>query len=169
MIRRFLPALVASMALSTGAMAADIKLCVIDAQGALNGTNDGKAAQANLESKFAAKQAEIEKIQKGLEKEFQDYEQRKMILSDSARGEQERGLLEKRQQFQAMVMQAEQEMQQTYAELLSSMEEKLMKAASALGAKSGCTVLMPKEATVYVAPTVTDLTQQLILDLNAKK
>lgn len=167
-MNRFLAPLLA-LALPSVAAAADVKICVIDAQTALNETSEGKAAQTHLESTFSAKKAELDKLQADLQRELTDYESRKMILSDSAREAQEKALMEKQQKFQQLVMQSEQDMQQQYQSLLAGMEEKLMKAAEALGAKSGCTVLLPKEATIYAGPAVSDLTQQIIKDLDAQK
>lgn len=166
-MKRAFAALIAATALSAStAHAADIKLCVLDAQSALNETKEGKAAQKRLETLFASKQTELENMQKELQKQFEDYEQRKLILSDSAKQEQERTLMEKQQKLQMSAMQAEQEMQQTYMQLLSGMEEKLLSVAEALGAKKGCTLLVPKEATIYVGPGVVDLTSEVIVSLD---
>lgn len=148
---------------------AEIKLCVIDAQTALNETAEGKAARAKLESTFSAKQAALAQLGKDLEKQVTDYESRKMILSDAARKEQEGALMQKQGDLQKKMVDAEQEMQGMYAELLGGMEEKLMKSAEAIAATKACTVLLPKEATIYVASTVSDLTQDVIKDLDAKK
>ncbi|MCB9666012.1 MAG: OmpH family outer membrane protein [Alphaproteobacteria bacterium] len=162
-------ALLLALGAATPALAADVKLCVIDAQSALNETNEGKAARDRLEGMYASKKTEIEKMQTELEKELGDYEQRKMILSDAAKAEQEKGLMAKQQKYQLAVMNAEQEMQQTYGQLLAGMEEKLLKVAEAMGAKQGCTLLIPKETTIYVGAGVVDLTQQVINDLNGVK
>jgi outer membrane protein len=169
MTRALLPLLALGLLAGSNAHAADLKICVVDAQTALNETAEGKAAQTRLESMFAAKKAELDKMQTDLQKEMTDYESRKMILSDTARQTTEKGLLEKQQKFQALVMQSEQDMQQQYMTLLSGMEDKLMKTAEALGAKSGCTILFPKEATIYAGPGVVDLTAQIIKDLDAAK
>ncbi|HMV67239.1 MAG TPA: OmpH family outer membrane protein [Myxococcota bacterium] len=147
---------------------ADLKICVVDAEQAINETVEGKAAQTRLESMYATKQAEIEKKGKDLEREFQDYEARQMILSEDARRTTEATLLQKRQDFQAMVYQAEQEMQSTYMSLLSGMEEKLMTVAQSLGASKGCTVVLQKAAVVYVGSGVTDLTTDLVRAYDAK-
>lgn len=147
---------------------ADVKLCVIDAQTALNETAEGKSARTKLESTFSAKQAALTQMGKDLEKQVADYEARKMILSDSAKKEQEASLMKKQTEWQQKMMEAEQEMQQMYQSLLAGIEEKLYKSAGAVAATKGCTVLLPKEATIYVASSVTDLTKDVIADLDAK-
>ncbi len=160
-------ALCSSSALAQTAPA--VKLCVIDAQNALNETAEGKAARSKLESTFAAKQAQLAQLGKDLEKQFTDYEARKMILSDAARKDQETLLMTKQAELQSKMAEAETEMQEMYAGLLGSMEEKLLKSASAIAATKACTVLLPKEATIYVAAGVVDLTADVIKDLDAKK
>jgi outer membrane protein len=157
----------AVLGISTPARA-DLKICVVDAEKAINETAEGKAAQTRLESMYATKQAEIEKKGKDLEREFQDYEARQMILSEDARRATEASLLQKRQDFQAMVYQAEQEMQSTYMSLLSGMEEKLMTVAQSLGASKGCSVVLQKAAVVYIGSGVTDLTGDLVREYDIK-
>lgn len=166
---RVLSAAVLTSLLAFGSVAhAETKICVVDAEAAMNGTAEGKAAQRRLETMYSDKQTEIDEKGKSLEKEFQDYEARKMILSDEARATEEQALWEKRQSFQAMVMQAEQEMQQTYMGLLAELEEKLLKVAEELGAQKGCSVLLQKAAVIYVGDGVTDLTDDLVKTYDAK-
>lgn len=163
------PFLALAVALLPAVAAAEVKICVIDAQTALNETSEGKAARSKLESTFASKRSQLESLGKELEKQFADYEARKMILSDSARKDQETLLLTKQQELQTKMVDAESEMQEMYANLLSGMEEKLFKSAAAIAATKACTVLLPKEATIYVQPGVADLTQDVIKDLDARK
>jgi outer membrane protein len=150
------------------ASAAELKICVVDPEEAINQTVEGKGAQTKLETMFAAREAEIEKKKKALEKEFQDYESRQAILSDEARRAAEEGLLAKREELQAFVYQAEQEMQSTYMSLLQGMEEKLMSVAQGLGAGKGCTILLNKAAVVYQGAGVTDLTADLVKAYDSK-
>lgn len=161
MIRHF-ASLALALALSIPtASAADMKICVVSAEEALNATTEGKNAQSKLEKEHANRQAEIEGMQKTLEQEFKDYESRKLILSESARAEVEQGLMAKQQQFQQLVMQSEQGMQQLYMQLLSEMEGKLLAVAQTLGETAGCTLLLQREAVIFSGDSVVDLTAQL--------
>lgn len=161
-LHRFAALTLAAGLFTSTASAADLLLCVVDAEDAINQTAEGKAAQDQLEKMYAAKQADLEKLQKDLERQFKDYEGRRMILSDQAKQETERELMEKQQRFQAMVYQSEQDMQQTYMQLLGKMEEKLLKAAERLGQKKGCSVVLQKAAVIFAGPIVTDLTAELV-------
>ena len=89
------------MMLATAApsFAADIKICVVDAEGAINATEEGKAAQAQLKAAYAEKEAEIEKMHNSLQRELEDYQQRRMILSDEMRAQEEQQLAVKNQEY----------------------------------------------------------------------
>lgn len=153
---------------SVDAQAADLKLCVVDAEAALNETTEGKAATQQLETLYAAKQAELERLASSLEKEFQDYESRKAILSDSARQEQERALMGKQAELQQLAMESDQMMQMKYGELLSGMEEKLLDVAAKVGEQKGCSLLLQKAAAVYVSTAVIDVTKDVIQAIDGK-
>lgn len=169
MFRTVLQALAFASVFVAAPALADSKICIIDTETAMNETGEGKAAQQKLETMYAAKQAEIEKTQADLEKQITDYEARKMILSDSARADQERILADKQRAFQSMVAQSEEEMQTTYAQLLQGMTDKLLRVAPSVAARKLCSVMLQKEATVYVGPDVLDLTRDVIAELDKSR
>ena len=154
---------------ASAAVAAETRICVVDPESAINSTTEGKGAQTKLETLFASREAEIEKRKKALEKEFKDYEARQAILSEEARRAAEASLITKRDELQAYVYQAEQEMQSTYMSLLAGMEEKLMTVAQGIGASKQCTVLLNKAAVIYVGSGVVDLTDDLVKAYDAQK
>jgi Skp family chaperone for outer membrane proteins len=152
---------------STSAFA-EPKLCVADAESAINDTEEGKAAQKKLEGMYATKQADLERRQKALEAEFADYQSRALILSDDARAAAEQALMQKQDELQRAAMQAESDMQNTYAGLLDTLEGKLMAVASSVAASKGCGILMNKAAVLYVGSGVTDITSDIIREYDAK-
>jgi outer membrane protein len=117
---------------------------------------------------YATKQAELDKKKKDLEREFQDYESRQMILSEEARKAKEQELWEKQQEFQATVQGAEQEMQGVYTSLISGMEEKLLAVVKSVGATKSCTLVLDSAAALYVGTGVSDVTADVIAAYNAK-
>lgn len=141
---------------------ADTKICVVDLEESVNKTKEGVAATQRLESMYASKQAEIERKGRELEKEFEDYDARKMVLNEDARKVTEQALWEKQQAFQGFVRDAETEMQDTYATLLAGMEEKIMGVAKTLGASKGCALVLQKAAVIYAGTGVTDLSADLV-------
>ncbi|MGC6494330.1 MAG: OmpH family outer membrane protein [Myxococcota bacterium] len=161
-------AIVLSLALSSTAVAAE-KMCVVDAEKAINETKEGKAAQGKLEAMYAAKQQELEKKGKAFEAAVKDFESRSVILSEEARAQEGQALGMQQQELQTLMMQAEQEMQETYTQMVATMESKLMSVASVLAAEKGCSVLFQKAAVIYHnSSAVTDLTSSLITAYDAK-
>jgi outer membrane protein len=153
---------------ASGAAFADQKICVMDTEKAISDTDEGKAAQSRLQTMYASKQAELDKKKKDLERQFQDYEARQVILSEEARKATEQQLWEKQQEFQATVMQAEEEMQSVYVSLVSGMEEKLLAIAQTTGAAKGCALVLDRAAALYVGSGVSDVTGDVIAAYNAK-
>lgn len=167
MFRTLAPAaLVAASLLSAGVAHAESTICRVDAEQALNETAEGKAAQKRLEGMYAAKQEELAKMQGDLEKAIQSFESSKMILSDDARRAKEQELVEKQRELQAKVVGAEQEMQQTYGNLLGGMEAKLYGVAETVGKAQGCTVVMQKAAVLWSGPAAKDVTSAIIAALD---
>lgn len=147
---------------------ADQKICIVDAEGALNATEEGKAAQGRLESMQTAKQADIQRQGAEFQKEVEDFQARASIMSDTMRAQTEEQLAQKQAQLQQMVMAAEQEMQQAYMQALAGLETKLLEVAASVAASNSCTMLLQKGAVVYSAPSVVDLTQPIVTAYDAK-
>lgn len=156
------------MLFTSSALAADVKICVVDAEAAISATKEGKAAMSRLQSDADKKEAELTKMQEDYQREVQDYEQRKMILSAAARETEEMGLMEKGRKLEMWYQQAQMEMQQSSMEVLDKLQVKLLEVASTLGARKGCTVLLQKAAAIYVSSSVEDLTSALVVDYDAR-
>lgn len=168
MFRTFPVALLTAVSLGVALpQTAHATICVVDAEEALNNTTEGKAAQKRLEAMYSAKQDELEKMQADLLKALESFESSKMILSDAARATKEEELRKQQLGLQQKVMGAEQEMQETYQQLLGGMEEKMLKAAEAVGAKRTCTVVLQKAAVLYAGKDAVDITKDIIAALDA--
>ncbi len=142
-------------------------IAVVDFQRAVNETDEGKAAQAKLDSMFATRKAEIEKKQKELEAEFKDFESRAMILSESARAEAQQALLQKQAAFQQLYMQYETEMQQTYMTMLQELDQKMRAVSAKVAQERGYDIVIDRAAVVYLGPNAVDMTDDLIKRYNA--
>jgi Skp family chaperone for outer membrane proteins len=155
------------LTLSTQALATDVKICVVDAEAAITSTREGKAAMQRLQASADKKEAELTKMQEDYQREIQDYEQRKMILSAAARETEEMALMEKGRKLEMWYQQAQMEMQQSSMGVLDQLQVKLLEVASTLGARKGCTVLLQRAAAIYVGSSVEDLTDALVKDYDA--
>ncbi len=147
------------------AQAQQLKVAVVDFQVALEGINEGKAAQTRLETMFMGKQAEIEQRESNIVAKQQEYEAKAAVLTDAARQDLERQLGEMQMEYQQFVMRAQQEMAEAEAQVLAQLVEKLQATAAEVGKAKGYTLILAKEAVVY--STATDITSAVVSKYNA--
>lgn len=157
-------ALVVLGSTATEALAGGI--AVVDFQRAVNETEEGKNAQQKLDTMFNSRKGEIDKKQKELEAEFQDFQSRAMILSETARAEAEQELLGKQQRFQQLYMQYEQEMQQTYYTMLQDLDVKMRAISEKLAKEKGYDLVIDRAAVVYMGGDTIDMTDALVQRYN---
>lgn len=142
-------------------------IAVVDFQRAVMETTDGKAAQDKLDTMYASRKSEIDKLRSDLEGDFADYQARQMILSDEARAETEKGLVEKQQKFEAKYGQYQEEMQKTYYALLQDLDEKMRILCEKIAKEKTYDVVLDRAAVVYAGGTTIDMTDELIRRYNA--
>lgn len=142
-------------------------IAVVDFQRAVMETTDGKAAQDKLDTMYATRKSEIDKLRADLEGEFADYQARQMILSDDARAETEKGLVEKQQRFEAKYTQYQEEMQKTYYALLQDLDEKMRILCEKIAKEKTYDVVLDRAAVVYSGGATVDMTDELIRRYNA--
>lgn len=141
-------------------------IAVVDFERAVNETDEGKSAQAQLESMYASRKSELDSIRGELEKEFKDYETRSAVMSDTARAEVEQSIMAKQQRFQQMYMQYEQEMQSTYYQLLADLDAKMRTLTGKIAKEKSYSLVVDKDAVVYVGSDTVDMTNDLIQRYN---
>jgi outer membrane protein len=145
-----------------------LEIAVVDFQRAGMETTEGKAARDQLDSMYATRKAEIERMQVELEAEFADYQVRATILSDAAKAETEQKLMEKQSRFEQTYMQYQQEMQQQYVELVQNLEVKMREMAGVLAKEKGVDLVLDSNLSIYVGPGVSDLTDALVTRYNGQ-
>src|SRR5262249_50718886 len=101
------------------------KVCYVDFQTAVTSTDEGKAAQKKIDTMYAARKSELEKMQSDLQKHIQDYQSRSLILAADAKAQEEQKLGLEQDNFQKTYQQYQDEMQQTYQQLLGDLDEKM--------------------------------------------
>lgn len=141
-------------------------IAVVDFQLAVTQTTEGKSAQARIDQMYTARKGEIDKLKTELDREIADYQSRSMILSESARAEAEGQLVAKQQRFEAMYVQYQQEIQQTYGGLLQQLDEKMRTVSVGLAREKGFDVVLDRQAVVFTGPAVVDLTPELVVRYN---
>lgn len=158
-------ALNVALAVPSSALAGGI--AIVDFQRAVNETTEGKSAQSKLDTMYAARRTEIEKMEADLSKEIEDFKSRAMILSDSARSEAEQQLMGKQQRFQQLYLQYEQEMQQTYYTLLQDLDTKMRAISEKVAKEKGYDLVLDRAAVVYMGGSTVDMTDDLVKRYNA--
>jgi len=143
------------------AMAADVKIGVIDLQQALNSTQEGKAAKDRIKRKVDNFQKTMESRQAELKKLNDDFEKQKMVLSADARAAKEREYQQKVRAFQLFAKDAQEELQQEDAKATRNILEGLSKIVKEIGDKGGYTVIVEKNSLLYASNGI-DLTNQVI-------
>lgn len=153
---------------TAGAPAFAMKLCVIDFQKAVTDTAEGKAAQTKIDSMYASRKSELERMQTDLEKAIQDYQSRAMILTGDAKAQAEQKLALQQRNFEQTYMSYQNEMQQTYMSLLGDLDEKMRAIAQNVGKEQTCTAVIDRAVVVYGGPDLADVTATLVAKYNAQ-
>jgi outer membrane protein len=161
-MRRWLALLFPLIALFVSTNAFAGKIAVVDFERAVTETKEGKAAQERLDTMYASRKEEIQKLQDDLQKDMDDYQSRSMILSDDAKAEAEKKLQAKQQTFQDTYQRYQSEMQQTYQTLLQDLDEKMRKLTQEIAKEQGYDLVIDKAAVVYTGGDTVDMTDLLI-------
>ena len=154
--------------LSSFSLAADVaKIGVIDFQKVLEISTAGKAIQAELKKKnekmgadLQKKGAEIEKIQRRLERES-------MVMSKEMREEKEREQRIKVNDFKTLQKKYRSELQKVQVKLMQQLQADVTTITREIGKKEGYLLIMDKRGVIYT-PRSVDLSDKLIQQLNTK-
>ena len=158
--------LLAALATPLSAFAGGI--AVVDFERAVNETDEGKEAQTRLDTMFATRRDELQRMQAAFQTAYEDYEARGIVLSDAARAEEERSLMTKQAELQQTAQTFETEMQSTYVTLLEDLDGKMRRLTETIAAEHQFDVVLDRAAVVYVGPGATDMTAELIARYNAQ-
>ena len=153
---------------SSFSLAADVaKIGVIDFQKVLEISAAGKAIQAELKKEnekmgadLQKKGAEIEKIQRRLERES-------MVMSKEMREEKEREQRIKVNDFKTLQKKYRSELQKVQVKLMQQLQTDVTTITREIGKKEGYLLIMDKRGVIY-APRSVDLSDNLIQQLNTK-
>jgi outer membrane protein len=153
---------------SNFSLAADVaKIGVIDFQKVLETSAAGKAIQAELKKKnekmtadLQKKGAEIEKIQRRLERES-------MVMSKEMREDKEREQRIKVNDFKTLQKKYRSELQKVQVKLMQQLQTDVTTITREIGKKEGYLLIMDKRGVIYT-PRSVDLSDKLIRQLNTK-
>lgn len=154
---------IASTAFAAGGVA------FIDLQKALNLSNAGVKAKAEIgqqvkkyEAKVAAEQDALVEMKKELEKQS-------VLLSDEARGKKEREFQQRAKEFQRFTKDIQEELQQKDADFTKRIIDEILKETRNIGKEKGYGVVLEKsESSIIYGDPAVDLTDDVIKAFNAQ-
>jgi outer membrane protein len=154
-----------AVAITAPRLYAQVRIAVVDMQRALIETNEGRAAKAQLQKLFQARQDQLNTRQEALKRMKEDIEKQKGVISREA--------LEKRMsdyqaefvKLQQSYLEYQQELAQKEAELTKSILVNLQGIVRQIGTSEGYTSILDQGAVIWSRGDL-DLTDRVIQEYN---
>ncbi len=145
------------------------KVAFVDLQKALQTTDAGKGAKAQLEKEVTAKRVELEKLQKTLQGEAEQFEKKAAIMNDATKAAKQSELQKKFAEFQKNAAESQMDLQKRERELTKPLIDELRAIIEGMGKEKGFQLILEKnEGAVLYSEAGADLTEELITKFNAK-
>ncbi len=150
------------------AFAEEVKLGYVDLQRALNETEDGRKAKANLKKVFDQKQKELDEQQQALKKDIEDLDKKRTLLPADKLRDKEAELQGRMQKVQQTYLRHQQDLQSKEQEATGKIFERMTRIIQKIAVAENFTMILDKtqSAVVYAKPHL-DLTNDLIRRYNA--
>jgi outer membrane protein len=146
-----------------------LRVAYVDLQKALQTTDAGKNAKANLEKELTAKKADIEKKQAQIQEEMEKFEKQAAIMNETAKAQKQTELQKKIAEFQKSAAETQMELQRKEREVTKPLIDELRSIIEALGKEKNYQLILEKnEGAVLYAEAGSDLTEIVIDRFNAK-
>ena len=146
--------------------AEDVKLGYVDLQRALNETEDGRKAKANLKKVFDQKQKELDEQQEDLKKAVEDLDKKRTLLPADKVREKEAELQARMQKVQQTYLRHQQDLSGKEQEATAKIYERMNKIIQKIAQSESFSMIVDKSALVFAKPHL-DLTNELIRRYNA--
>ncbi|MCB0364742.1 MAG: OmpH family outer membrane protein [Bdellovibrionaceae bacterium] len=156
---------------TAGAMAeADFKIGYVDMQKAIQSTTAGKTAKKNLETEFNKRKKELEKKEGDIKKMNEDFEKKKLVLSDEVKQQKANEIRTEMMKYQELVGKSQLEIQKKERDLTMPIVKKLREILEGIAKNENYTMILEKsEQSVLYAKKEIDLTDRLIKDFEKAK
>jgi outer membrane protein len=156
-----------SLAVPRLARAEDLKLGYVDLQRALNETEDGRKAKANLKKVFDAKQKELDEQQEDFKKAKDDLDKKRTLLSADVVRTKENELAQKFEKVQQSYMRHQKDLQEKEGEITQKIFERMQRIILKIAAAENFTMVLDKtQAGIIFAKQHLDLTNEVIRRYN---
>jgi len=169
-LQRHAATLIAALLLASFAPRAfaQVRIAVVDMQRALNETEDGRRAKAQLKRLFKRRQQALDAKQTELKKMKEDVEKQRDVLSRQALQKRLEEYQKAFIELQTTYVEYQRELAQKEAQLTKGILERMQRILRSIGQSQGYTVIVERnEGGVVWAPDNLDLTSDLIRRYNA--
>jgi len=145
-----------------------VKLGYVDLQRALNETDDGRKAKANLKKVFDQKQKELDEQQEELKKAIEDLDKKRTLLPPDKVREKEAELQARGQKVQQTYLRHQQDLSAKEQEATAKIFERMNRIIAKIATLENFTMIFDKtQSAVLFAKPHLDLTNELIRRYNS--
>lgn len=169
-LRRHAVTLAAALLVSAVAprVYAQVKIAVVDMQRAINETEDGRKAKAQLKKLFDARQKTLDKQQNDLKVLKESIEKQKSVLSREALAKKAEEYQKAFVELQGTYVEYQKELAAKEGELTQDIVARMQEILRRMGQREGYSLILERsESGVVFVPSNLDLTDQLIQRYNA--
>jgi outer membrane protein len=146
--------------------AEDVKIGYVDLQRALNETEDGRKAKANLKKVFDQKQKELDEQQEELKKAIEDLDKKRTLLPADKVREKETELQGRMQKVQQTYMRHQQDLSVKEQEATAKIFERMNRIIAKIAVAENFSMIFDRQGVVFAKPHL-DLTNDLIRRYNS--
>ena len=165
-----LPALVLGLGMHAGvAHALEAKIGVVDMQLALQSSDEGKKAKADLEKEFNLKKKELQAEEAKIKKASDEFTKQAPVLAPEARAKKQGEIQESIALFQERTARAQTEIQQKERDKTLPIIGKVRSKTAEVAKKDSYTHVFDKSVVVYLKDEADDLTDKVVKAVNAAK
>ncbi len=156
-----------TVAFAMSATAEDLKIVYVDLKQAFEESLAGKSAKQKFNNEMQRKQSVLDQKKKALEGAQRDFESQKMMLSEEARKEKERELMEKLQELKYLYKDNQEELRSFDEKTTKGILSNLQEIVTQIAEKEGYTMVLEKtESAILFAPDSMDITEKVIKQYN---
>ena len=146
---------------------AQVKVAVVDMQRALNETEDGRQAKAQLKRLFKRRQQALDRRQQELKKMKQDIEKQRDVLSENALQKKMEEYQKAFVELQTTYVEYQRELAQKESQLTKGILERMAGILQRMGQRDGFSMIVDRnEGGVMWVPSNLDVTDDLIQRYN---
>lgn len=154
-----------ALALSTPALATEVKLGFVDLQRALNEVDEGASAKKALKKEFDEKQKTLDAKQNELKALKDELDSRGTMMKPEVKQEKLNDLQKRLLETQQLYFQLQQELSKREGEATAEIFKKMGVILQTLGEEQGFSMIVEKSAVVFAKPSL-DVTNELIRRYN---